>query len=116
MQPGLTVWRLRLSGAADGGARIIVHHEGETEEWTPERVESNTPLRMGERIRFSFESPQTIASQSNQGRRCWSKSDCVTAEQERNHEERIVSVCESSAALQLSQNFCKVVGNGFHED
>ena len=39
-------------------ARIIVHHEGGTEEWTPERVESNTPLRMGERIRFSFESPQ----------------------------------------------------------
>ncbi len=59
MQLGLTIWRLRPSSAADGGARIIVHHDGETEEWTPERVESNTPLRMGERIRLSFESPQT---------------------------------------------------------
>jgi Domain of unknown function (DUF4384) len=57
-QLGLTIWRLRPSIAADSGARIIVHHEGETEEWTPERIESNTPLRIGERIRFSFESPQ----------------------------------------------------------
>ncbi|MCG3162706.1 MAG: hypothetical protein JMDDDDMK_04017 [Acidobacteria bacterium] len=57
-QLGLTVWRLRSSRAADGGARIIVHHDNETEEWTPERIESNTPLRMGERIRFSFESPR----------------------------------------------------------
>ncbi len=58
-QLGLTIWRLRPSSMAEGGARIIVHQEGETEEWTPERIESNTPLRMGERIRFSFESPQT---------------------------------------------------------
>ena len=57
-QLGLTIWRLRRSAAADIGARIIVHQEGETEEWTPERIESNTPLRIGERIRFSFESPQ----------------------------------------------------------
>jgi Domain of unknown function (DUF4384) len=57
MQLGLTIWRLRPSSAAEKGARIIVHHDGETEEWTPERVESNMPLRMGERIRFSFESP-----------------------------------------------------------
>ncbi|HKQ77936.1 MAG TPA: DUF4384 domain-containing protein [Blastocatellia bacterium] len=58
-QLGLTIWRLRRSIMADSGARIIVHHDGETEEWTPERIESNTPLRMGERIRFSFESSQT---------------------------------------------------------
>jgi hypothetical protein len=58
-QLGLTVWRLRPSIAADNGARIIVHHDDETEEWTPERVEARTPMRMGERIRFSFESPQT---------------------------------------------------------
>src|SRR5262245_49105416 len=57
-QLGLTIWRLRPSSMAEGGARIIVHQEGETEEWTPERIESNTPLRMGERIRISFESPQ----------------------------------------------------------
>jgi Domain of unknown function (DUF4384) len=58
-QLGLTIWRLRPSSMAEGGARIIVHQDGETEEWTPERIESNTPLRMGERIRFSLESPQT---------------------------------------------------------
>jgi Domain of unknown function (DUF4384) len=58
-QLGLTIWRLRRSDTGDTGARIIVHHDQETEEWTPERVESNTPLRMGERIRLSFESPQT---------------------------------------------------------
>ncbi len=58
MQLGLTIWRLRPSRPADGGARIIVHHENDTEEWTPERVESSTLLRMGERLRFSFESPQ----------------------------------------------------------
>ncbi len=59
MQLGLTIWRLRPSSTRDGGARIIVHHENETDEWTPERVESTTALRMGERVRFSFESPQT---------------------------------------------------------
>src|SRR5262245_66638026 len=59
LQLGLTIWRLRPSSMTESGARIIVHHDGETEEWTPELIESNTPLRMGERIRFSFESPQT---------------------------------------------------------
>jgi len=59
MQLGLTIWRLRPSGMRDSGARIIVHQDNETEEWTPERVESTTALRMGERVRFSFESPQT---------------------------------------------------------
>src|SRR5262245_6485061 len=59
MQLGLTIWRLRPSSTAESGARIIVHHDGETDEWTPERIESNTPLRIGERLRFSFESPQT---------------------------------------------------------
>jgi hypothetical protein len=58
-QLGLTIWRLRPSSAMDNGGRIIVHHEGEAEDWTPERVESTTLLQMGERIRFSFESPQT---------------------------------------------------------
>ena len=58
MQLGLTIWRLRPAKAADSGARIIVQHESDSEEWTPERVESTTPMRMGERIRFSFEAPQ----------------------------------------------------------
>ncbi|MDX2031372.1 MAG: DUF4384 domain-containing protein [Blastocatellia bacterium] len=59
MQLGLTIWRLRPAKAADVGARIIVQQEADAEEWTPERVESNTPMRMGERVRFSFEAPQT---------------------------------------------------------
>jgi Domain of unknown function (DUF4384) len=58
MQLGLTIWRLRPTRVADGGARIIVQQDSDEEEWTPERVESDTAMRMGERIRFSFESPQ----------------------------------------------------------
>lgn len=58
-QLGLTIWRLRPSKAADTGARIIVQESDETAEWTPERVEANSPLRVGERIRISIESPST---------------------------------------------------------
>jgi hypothetical protein len=58
-QLGLTIWRLRQAVASDSGTRIIVHGESQTTEWMPERMEANTPLRIGERIRFSFESPQT---------------------------------------------------------
>ena len=58
-QLGLTIWRLRPAKAADTGARIIVQESDETAEWTPERVEANTPLRVGERIRISIESPRT---------------------------------------------------------
>lgn len=58
-QLGLTIWRLRPSKAADTGARIIVQESDETVEWTPERVEANSPLRVGERIRISIEAPST---------------------------------------------------------
>lgn len=58
-QLGLTIWRLRPSKAADTGARIIVQESDETAEWTPERVEANSPLRVGERIRISIEAPST---------------------------------------------------------
>jgi hypothetical protein len=58
-QLGLTIWRLRQAVARDTGTRIIVQGESQTSEWMPERIEANTPLRIGERIRFSFESPQT---------------------------------------------------------
>ena len=60
-QLGLTIWRLRPAATRDIGARIIVHEEGQSTatEWMPERIEANTPLRIGEHIRFSFESPQT---------------------------------------------------------
>lgn len=57
-QLGLTIWRLRPATAADAGARIIVHKENETIEMIPERLPANAPMRIGERIRMSFESPQ----------------------------------------------------------
>lgn len=57
-QLGLTVWRLRRATAAEVGERIIVQEEGEAVEWIPERVRAGSPLRIGERIRLSFESQQ----------------------------------------------------------
>ncbi len=57
-QLGLTLWRLRPTNRTDTGARIIVQEGEESVEWTPERVAADTPLKMGERIRFSFEAPQ----------------------------------------------------------
>lgn len=58
-QLGLTIWRLRTAAATDTGARIIVQKEDETVELIPERLPTNAALHIGERIRFSFESPQT---------------------------------------------------------
>lgn len=57
-QLGLTIWRLRRATAAEVGERIIVHEDGETVEWIPERVEAGRPLRISEKIRLSFESQQ----------------------------------------------------------
>ena len=58
-QLGLTIWRLRPATAADTGARIVVHKEDETIELIPQRLPADAPLRIGERIRISFESPQS---------------------------------------------------------
>lgn len=58
-QLGLTVWRLRPAAVAESGERIIVQDDGDIAEWIPERIEANTPLRIGEKIRLSFESQQT---------------------------------------------------------
>jgi hypothetical protein len=56
-QLGLTIWRLRPAHANDEVRMIVQQGEGELE-WTPERVATDAPLRLGERIRFSFESPR----------------------------------------------------------
>lgn len=56
-QLGLTIWRLRPARANDD-ARIIIQQDEDALEWTPERVATNAPLRLGERIRFSFEAPR----------------------------------------------------------
>lgn len=57
-QLGLTIWRLRPARANDDVRIIVQQGEGELE-WTPERVATDAPLRLGERIRFSFESPRS---------------------------------------------------------
>jgi hypothetical protein len=58
-QLGLTIWRLRPATAADAGGRSIVHKENEEVELIPERLPAHAPMRIGERIRFSFESHET---------------------------------------------------------
>ena len=57
-QLGLTIWRLRAAASADSGARVIVHHDSATDEFVPERIAADTPLRLGEHLRFSFEAPR----------------------------------------------------------
>lgn len=52
---GVTVWRLRPSGKADEGERMIVHEGADATEWIPERVPGNTGLAEGDRVRLSVE-------------------------------------------------------------
>ena len=59
-QVGVTIWRLRPSSSADGGARLLVQEGASaTTELTPVRVEADTPMRVGDRVRLSIESPRT---------------------------------------------------------
>jgi hypothetical protein len=57
-QIGMTIWRLRPSRKNDAGARIIVQEQASELEWTPERISTTTPLKIGEHLRFSFEAAQ----------------------------------------------------------
>ena len=56
---GITVWRLRPSKATDE-ARILLYKKDskQADEWTPERIESDTPLAKGQRVRLSIEVPR----------------------------------------------------------
>ena len=57
---GVTLWRLRSAQSADNrGARILEHQGAKTSEWTAERIEADTRISEGERIRVSIESPGT---------------------------------------------------------
>jgi len=56
---GITIWRLRPSVTSDGGPRILVQEGAESVEWTPERVPSGAPLKQGDRVRLSIESPRS---------------------------------------------------------
>lgn len=60
---GVTLWRLRRSKASDSGdSRLLVqeteNQRTESVEWTPERVEAETPFAAGDRVRLSIESPR----------------------------------------------------------
>jgi hypothetical protein len=59
---GITIWRLRPAKAADDKeVRILVHEKDKKKdtEWTPERIEADTPLKEGDRVRLSIEAPRT---------------------------------------------------------
>jgi hypothetical protein len=55
---GVTVWRLRPSRSSDEGGRVLVQEGLKQSEWTPERIEADTPLNIGDRVRLSVESPR----------------------------------------------------------
>lgn len=58
MEIGVTIWRLRPASGNDGGARVLVMENAQPTQWTPQRIEADTPLQVGERVRLSIESPR----------------------------------------------------------
>ncbi|HEX8151191.1 MAG TPA: DUF4384 domain-containing protein [Pyrinomonadaceae bacterium] len=56
---GVTVWRLRPSGAAVEGERLLTHEGADTVAWIPERVPSDAALSEGDRVRLSIEAART---------------------------------------------------------
>jgi hypothetical protein len=58
MEIGVTIWRLRPASGNDGSARVLVMEDARTSPWTPQRIEADTPLPVGERVRLSIESPR----------------------------------------------------------
>ena len=57
-QVGVTIWKLRRAGGADGGVRLLVQDDSGTEGWIPERVASTSNLVAGDRVRLTLESPE----------------------------------------------------------
>jgi hypothetical protein len=55
---GVTVWRLRPSQSSDTGARVLVLDGLKESQWIPERIEADTPLNVGDRVRLTIESPR----------------------------------------------------------
>lgn len=64
---GLTVWRLRPARPAEEGARLLVQGSdpagrgSDPGELTAERVDTGTPLSVGDRVRLTIESPRAGA-------------------------------------------------------
>lgn len=52
---GVTLWRLRPSNTRDTGERILVQDGADSADWIPERVEADTKLTTGTRVRLSVE-------------------------------------------------------------
>src|SRR3954469_7238132 len=55
---GVTVWRLRPARDNDDGARVVVMDGLKQVQYTPERIEAETPLNVGDRVRITVESPR----------------------------------------------------------
>lgn len=55
---GFTVWKLRRKSPNEDGATVSVVENGVRVEYVPERVESNTPLKLGDKVRLTIESPR----------------------------------------------------------
>lgn len=56
---GVTVWRLRPSRRTDEGGRVPVMEGSKQTQWTPERIEADTPLNIGDRVRLTIEAPRS---------------------------------------------------------
>ena len=57
-QLGITLWRLRPARTRDIGQRMLVREKDKSSEWIPERIEADAPLRQGDHLRLSIESPR----------------------------------------------------------
>ena len=58
---GVTIWKLRPPKSEDNKeARLLLQDESSSDavEWTPERVEAETPFSAGDRVRLGIESPR----------------------------------------------------------
>lgn len=55
---GITVWRLRPARSSDTGARVLVLDGLKQEPWVAERIEADTTLKIGDRVRITVESPR----------------------------------------------------------
>ena len=58
-QLGVTIWRLRPARSTDTGTRQFLREKNNATEWIPERIEADTLIRAGDRVRLSIESPRT---------------------------------------------------------
>lgn len=57
-QLGITIWRLRQANPSETGTRQLARENLGASEWIPERIEADTLIREGDRIRLSIESPR----------------------------------------------------------